>query len=139
MEKIGRIRKRLGNFKIILHLFFRRRPLATFKLGHGREKIAICQYDKECALHGLMCTCCQSQTVEVDRKNTISEKGANQDWGPYCACQDLETPSFPLLRSCVVRNVLIVRRSATRSRNACPDADSSALIASSLKSNKALP
>lgn len=29
MEKIGRIRKRLGNFKNVLHLFFRHCPLAA--------------------------------------------------------------------------------------------------------------
>ena len=46
MEKIGRIRKRLGNFKNILHLFLRRRPLAAVvahKRSLGREKF---QYDK---------------------------------------------------------------------------------------------
>ena len=89
----------------------------------------------------VLSTCCQAETVEIDRKKTIPEKGANQDWDPYCACQDLETKRLhsPLLRSYAVQHVSIVRRSATRSRNARPDADSSALIASSQKSNKADP
>lgn len=43
MEKIGRIRKRLGNFKNVLHLFFRHCPLAAAVAEKKNQN------DKECA------------------------------------------------------------------------------------------
>ena len=89
MEKIGRIRKRLGNIKNVLHLFFRHRPLAAVVAEKKPPKMIR-------DVLGDVCTrAANLRQAEIDRKKTIPKKGANQDWDPYCACEDLETPSFP--------------------------------------------